>query len=210
MTREIKYFEAIQEATDQAMATDRDVLLMGLGVPGPTGVFGTTKGLQEKYGPDRVFDMPSSENAMTGVALGAATRGKRPIMVHRAIFGSVERFFGILVENCAGDFPLWLAPEQVRVLPLTDDQVPAGEELQAKLKGLDIRAGIESRNDKIGAKIRTAQLEKIPYMLILGARELEEGKVAVRSRVDGDLGTMTLDEFLARFNSELNETVETD
>ena len=85
MTRELKYFQAIQEATDQAMAADRDVLLMGLGVPGPTGVFGTTKGLQEKYGPDRVFDMPSSENAMTGVALGAATRGKRPIMVHMRV-----------------------------------------------------------------------------------------------------------------------------
>ncbi|MEM7056991.1 MAG: transketolase C-terminal domain-containing protein [Pseudomonadota bacterium] len=85
MTREIKYFQAIQEATDQAMAADKDVLLMGLGVPGPTGVFGTTKGLQEKYGPDRVFDMPSSENAMTGVALGAATRGKRPIMVHMRV-----------------------------------------------------------------------------------------------------------------------------
>ena len=85
MSRQIKYFQAIHEATDQALAADRDVLLMGLGVPGPTGVFGTTSGLQERHGADRVFDMPSSENAMTGVALGAATRGKRPIMVHMRV-----------------------------------------------------------------------------------------------------------------------------
>ncbi|MEM9139367.1 MAG: transketolase C-terminal domain-containing protein [Pseudomonadota bacterium] len=85
MTRELKYFQAIHEATDQALAADRDVLLMGLGVPGPTGVFGTTKGLVDTYGTSRVFDMPSSENAMTGVALGAATRGKRPIMVHMRV-----------------------------------------------------------------------------------------------------------------------------
>ena len=83
--RQLKYVQAIHEATDQALGADSDVLLMGLGVPGPTGVFGTTSGFQEKYGPRRVFDMPSSENAMTGVALGAATRGKRPIMVHMRV-----------------------------------------------------------------------------------------------------------------------------
>jgi len=85
MTRQITYAQAVLEATDQALAADRDVLVIGLGVPGPTGVFGTTRGLQEKYGAHRVFDMPSSENAMTGVALGAATRGKRPIMVHMRV-----------------------------------------------------------------------------------------------------------------------------
>lgn len=85
MSRDLKYFQAVHEATDQALAADEDVLLMGLGVPGPTGVFGTTSGLQQKYGDRRVFDMPSSENAMTGVALGAATRGKRPIMVHMRV-----------------------------------------------------------------------------------------------------------------------------
>ena len=83
--RQLKYFEALREGTDQALAADRDVMLIGLGVPGPTGVFGTTSGLQEKYGANRVLDMPSSENAMTGVMLGAATRGKRPIMVHMRV-----------------------------------------------------------------------------------------------------------------------------
>ncbi len=85
MTRQLRYFEAVHEATDLALGVDENVLLMGLGVPGPTGIFGTTTGLQQKYGEQRVFDMPSSENAMTGVALGAATRGKRPIMVHMRV-----------------------------------------------------------------------------------------------------------------------------
>jgi threonyl-tRNA synthetase len=142
--------------------------------------------------------------------VGADGQMHRPYMVHRALFGSLERFFGVLIEHYAGAFPLWLAPEQVRVLPLTDDQMDAACDLVAELKKKDVRVGIESRNDKIGAKIRTAQLEKIPYMLILGARELEEGKVAVRSRVDGDLGAMTLEEFLSRFDSELSETVDVD
>ncbi len=119
----------------------------------------------------------------------------RPVMIHRALFGSVERFFGILVEQFAGAFPFWLAPVQVVVLPITDRINDYAAEIMSELKRAGVRVEANLKSDKIGAKIRDAQLQKIPFMLVLGDKELEDKKVAVRERKAGDLGAMTLDEF---------------
>ncbi len=127
----------------------------------------------------------------------------RPYMVHRALLGSLERFFGVLVEHFAGAFPLWLAPEQVRVLPINDKVLPAAEKLVEALREQDFRVAMDSSSDKLGAKIRNAQMEKIPYMLVLGAREAEAGLVSVRSRMAGDLGTMKLEDLVSRLRDEV-------
>jgi threonyl-tRNA synthetase len=126
----------------------------------------------------------------------------RPVMIHRAPFGSMERFMGILIEHFAGAFPLWLAPEQVRVLPISDKVSGYGEEVLAALQEAGIRASYDQRPEKIGAKIRDAQLEKIPVMLVIGAKEAETRTVAFRDRVDGDLGTLSLAEAIARVRQE--------
>lgn len=127
--------------------------------------------------------------------VGSDGKEHRPYMVHRALLGSIERFFGILIEHYAGAFPVWLAPEQVRVLPITDAQAARAEEIAAELRTSDIRVSTDLRSEKIGAKIRRAQTEKIPFMLVLGAREAEAGTVAVRTREHGDQGAMSLQEF---------------
>lgn len=119
----------------------------------------------------------------------------RPLMIHRALFGSIERFFGVLIEHYAGAFPLWLAPVQVAVLPITDRINEYAEKVAAELAAEGFRVDANTKSDKIGAKIRDAQMQKIPYMLVLGDKELEEGIVAVRERKEGDIGAMTLDEF---------------
>lgn len=120
----------------------------------------------------------------------------RPIMVHRALFGSVERFFGVLIEHYAGAFPFWLAPVQIAVLPITDRINEYAEKIGKELKDVGFRVEVNSKSDKIGAKIREAQLQKVPFMLILGDKELEENKIAVREKVKGDIGQMTLEEFV--------------
>lgn len=119
----------------------------------------------------------------------------RPFMIHRALFGSVERFFGILVEHFAGAFPFWLAPVQITVLPITDRINEYAESVAKELKQLGFRVEMNLKSDKIGAKIRDAQINKIPFMLVLGDKELEDKTVAVRERKQGDLGVMSLDEF---------------
>lgn len=119
----------------------------------------------------------------------------RPVMVHRALFGSVERFFGVLVEHFAGAFPLWLAPVQVAVLPITDRINEYASEVAEELRSTGFRVEANLRSDKIGAKIREAQLQKVPFMLVLGDKELEEKKIAVRERKQGDIGQMFLEEF---------------
>lgn len=119
----------------------------------------------------------------------------RPIMIHRALFGSIERFFGVLIEHYAGAFPLWLAPVQVAVLPITDRINDYAEKVTGELKDMGFRVEANTRSDKIGAKIRDAQLQKIPYMLVLGDKELDEQIVAVRERKQGDIGAMSLGEF---------------
>jgi threonyl-tRNA synthetase len=119
----------------------------------------------------------------------------RPFMIHRALFGSIERFFGILVEHFVGAFPFWLAPIQIAVLPITDRTAEYAEKVAEELKNSGFRVEADLRSEKIGAKIRHAQLQKVPFMLILGDQELEENKVAVRERKQGDIGQMTLVKF---------------
>jgi len=127
--------------------------------------------------------------------IGEDNKPHRPVMVHRALFGSIERFFGVLIEHYAGAFPMWLAPVQTAVLPITDRINEYAEKIAAELRKAGLRVEVNVRSDKIGAKIRDAQLQKIPFMLVLGDREMEEGKVAVRERTKGDIGAMSLDEF---------------
>jgi threonyl-tRNA synthetase len=117
-------------------------------------------------------------------------------MVHRALFGSIERFFGVLIEHYAGAFPLWLAPVQVAVLPITDRVNEYAEKVASQLRASSLRVEASLRSEKIGAKIRDAQMQKVPFMLVLGDREMEQGKVAVRERVKGDIGVMSLEEFI--------------
>lgn len=131
----------------------------------------------------------------------------RPVMVHRTIFGSIERFIGILIEQYAGAFPTWLSPVQVKILPVTDRANEYAKELEEKLKDEDIRVELDIRNEKIGYKIREAQLEKVPYMIILGDKEVEAGNVSVRARKDGDLGSMEFDTFLARIKEEIEKKI---
>ena len=127
----------------------------------------------------------------------------RPVMIHRVVFGSIERFIGILTEHFAGAFPLWLAPVQVRLMTITDRADEAAKAVQAKLEDAGIRTEIDLRNEKIGFKIREAQVQKIPYMLVLGDKEAENGVVAVRKRGEGDVGQMTPDELLAKLKEEI-------
>jgi threonyl-tRNA synthetase len=127
--------------------------------------------------------------------IGEDNRPHRPVMVHRALFGSIERFFGILIEQYTGAFPMWLAPVQVAVLPITDRVNDYAERVARELREAGLRVEVNTRGDKIGAKIRNAQLQKIPFMLVCGDREMEEGKVAVRERSKGDIGAMPLAEF---------------
>ncbi len=127
--------------------------------------------------------------------IGDDNKPHRPVMVHRALFGSVERFFGVLIEHYAGAFPFWLAPVQVTVLPITDRINDYAEAIGKELKEAGFRVEVNLKSDKIGAKIRDAQLQKVPFMLVLGDKELEENKIAVREKVKGDIGQMTLEEF---------------
>ena len=134
---------------------------------------------------------------------GADGEKHRPIMIHRVAFGSIERFIGILIEHFAGAFPTWLAPVQVKVLPISEKHMEYGEKVLAELKEAGIRAEIDPRAEKIGYKIREARLQKIPYMLVVGAKEEEEGKVSVRSRFLGDEGAKPLDEFICAVKKEI-------
>jgi threonyl-tRNA synthetase len=127
--------------------------------------------------------------------IGEDNKPHQPIMIHRALFGSMERFFGVLIEHYAGAFPMWLAPVQVAVLPITDRINEYAGKVAQELRAGGLRVEVNVRSDKIGAKIRDAQMQKIPFMLVLGDREMQEGKVAVRERLKGDIGGMSLDEF---------------
>ena len=124
-------------------------------------------------------------------------------MIHTVAFGSIERFIGILTEHFAGAFPLWLAPVQVVVMPITDRSRDYAEGVYQKLFEAGIRVETDYRSEKIGYKIREAQLQKIPYMLVLGDKEAEAGLVAVRTRAGGDEGTLTLDEFVTKVKTEI-------
>ncbi|SEL81356.1 threonyl-tRNA synthetase [Chitinophaga rupis] len=135
--------------------------------------------------------------------IGADNQKHRPVMIHRAPFGSLERFVAVLIEHCAGKFPLWLTPTQVKVLPISDKSLIYAEKVAELLKIAEIRAEIDDRNEKIGKKIREAELAKVPYMLVLGEKEATEEIVAVRRQAKGDLGTMNLDQFIGLVNDEV-------
>jgi threonyl-tRNA synthetase len=127
--------------------------------------------------------------------IGEDNKPHQPIMIHRALFGSMERFFGVLIEHYAGAFPMWLAPVQVAVLPITDRVNDYADEVARELREAGFRVETNLRSEKIGAKIRDAQLQKVPFMLVLGDREMEQKTVAVRERVRGDIGVMSIAEF---------------
>jgi threonyl-tRNA synthetase len=137
-------------------------------------------------------------------------KAHQPVMVHRALWGSVERFFGVLIEHYAGAFPLWLAPVQAIVLPITDSQNEYARQVADQLGAAGIRTELDSRSEKVNFKIREAQLQKIPYMLVIGGREAEAGTVAVRHRKRGDLGAKPLDDFIAETRSLIDSADTTD
>ena len=138
---------------------------------------------------------------------GADGEKHRPVMIHRACLGSIERFIGVITEHFAGAFPLWLSPEQVRILPVTDRAKEYAEKIAERLENLGIRSSVDNRNEKIGYKIRQAQLEKIPYFFIVGDKEVEDNTVSLRSRKEGDLGASPLDEVINRIVTENAEKV---
>jgi len=137
--------------------------------------------------------------------VGSDNAKHRPVMIHRAPFGSMERFVAILIEHCAGKFPLWLTPEQARILALSDKYNDYAENVSKVLENSDIRALVDSRSEKVGRKIRDAELEKIPYMLIVGENEKSEGTVSVRKQGEGDIGTMSIEAFAEHVSSEIAE-----
>jgi threonyl-tRNA synthetase len=147
------------------------------------------------------FDFNMSERfALTYVGEDGAEH--RPYMIHRALLGSLERFFGILIEHYGGAFPLWLAPEQARVLPLTEHQMAYAESVAGQLAAAGLRVAVDRKSDKLGAKIRRAQEEKVPYMLIVGGKEAEAGTASLRSRAGGDQGARSVAEVVAMLAGE--------
>lgn len=137
--------------------------------------------------------------------IGSDGEKHRPVMIHRVVFGSIERFIGILIEHFAGSFPLWIAPVQAKILTITDNSVPMATELAKKLEAKGIRVELDIRNEKIGFKIREAQLEKVPYMLVLGDKEVENGEVSVRYRSQGDIGIFKAEDLIARMVDEIDK-----
>jgi threonyl-tRNA synthetase len=134
--------------------------------------------------------------------VGSDNQKHTPVMIHRAPFGSLERFVAVLIEHCAGNFPLWLAPDQIAVLPISERFNDYAKLVYDRLKEQDIRGLLDDRDEKIGRKIRDAETRKIPYMLIVGEKEVSEGMVAVRKHSQGDQGSIALDEFVNRFRLE--------
>ena len=135
--------------------------------------------------------------------IGEDGKAHRPIVIHRAILGTFDRFISFLIEETKGAFPTWLAPVQVKILPITDRQHEYAKELAQKMMDEDIRVEVDDRNEKIGYKIREAQMQKVPYMLVIGDKEIENGSVGVRSRKDGDVGQMNQDEFIEKVKHEV-------
>ena len=139
--------------------------------------------------------------------IGSDNQKHRPVMIHRAPFGSLERFVAVLIEHCAGDFPLWLAPEQINILPISEKFISYAEELKGILDEAGITGTIDNRDEKIGRKIRDSEVKKVPFMLIVGEKEQEEGKVAVRKHGHGDLGVFSPAEFISYFQGIISESL---
>jgi threonyl-tRNA synthetase len=140
--------------------------------------------------------------------IGNDNQKHRPVMIHRAPFGSMERFVAVLIEHCAGKFPLWLAPEQVTIIPISEKFENYANNVSELLKNYDIRSQIDNRNEKTGKKIRDAEIERIPYMLIVGEKEEAEGSVSVRKQSQGDLGSFSIEGFAALINDEIKQAIE--
>ena len=135
---------------------------------------------------------------------GEDNQKHRPVMIHRAPFGSMERFVAVLIEHTAGRFPLWLTPDQAVVLPISEKFNDYARKVEQILNDNDVRAIVDDRNEKIGRKIRDNELKRIPYMLVVGEKEAENGQVSVRKQGEGDKGTMSIEEFAAMVNKEVN------
>ncbi len=145
------------------------------------------------------FNLPKRFNLRY---VGADGERHLVVMIHRTVLGSMERFVGGLIEHYAGAFPTWLAPVQAKVMTITDDQIPFGKKVEETLREAGLRVQSDFRNEKIGKKIREAQLEKVPYMLVIGAREAESGQVALRVRGEGDTGAQNLEEVVQKIRSD--------
>ena len=139
--------------------------------------------------------------------VGSDDQRHRPVMIHRAPFGSLERFVAVLIEHCGGNFPLWLTPDQIAILPLSEKYNENCKEVLNLLNKYDIRGFVDDRNEKVGKKIRDAEVSKVPYMLIIGEKEIENGTLAVRKHGEGDIGTMKVEEFSALIRKEIEELV---
>ena len=147
------------------------------------------------------YQLPSAER-LNAEYIGPDGQKHHPVMLHRAVLGSLERFIGILIEHYAGAFPLWLAPQQVRVLPISGKAADYAEKIRAALEAAGCRVGVDDSPDKLGAKIRAATMAKVPYSVVVGPRDEAAGQISVRSRKDGDLGAMKLEAFIERLNEE--------
>ena len=148
------------------------------------------------------YQLPSAER-LNAEYIGPDSQKHHPVMLHRAVLGSLERFIGILIEHYAGSFPLWLSPEQVRILPITDKQVPYAQKIRDALVARGLRVEIDASADKLGAKIRNGTVAKVPYLLVAGGRDEAAGVVSVRQRGAGDLGAMKLEDFIAKVDEDL-------
>jgi threonyl-tRNA synthetase len=148
------------------------------------------------------YNLPSAERFALEY-IGADNAAHRPVMIHRAPLGSLERFMGVLIEHFAGAFPLWLAPEQVRVLIVSEKSEQYARGVEAQLRAAGFRATGDYRSEKLGAKIRDAQLKLIPYMLVVGEKDMAAGTVSVRDRIEGDLGAMPVAAAIAKLQAEV-------
>ena len=135
--------------------------------------------------------------------IGEDGAAHRPVVIHRAILGSSDRFISFLIEETKGNLPLWVSPKQVKILPIADRHIDYANEIKDRLKKLKLRVEVDTRAEKIGYKIREAQLQKVPYMLVVGDKEIESNSVGVRSRTEGDIGSMTINEFENKIKAEL-------
>ena len=138
---------------------------------------------------------------------GSDNEMHRPVMIHRAPFGSMERFIAVLIEHCAGNFPLWLTPDQVAILPISEKYNESCKNILNSLNNYDIRGFVDDRNEKIGRKIRDAEVKKVPYMLIIGEKEVESGSLAVRRHGKGDIGEFTEKDFADLVNQEVEKLI---